>query len=127
MRLTSENSSGSGTGLRGARPCMDYLPVFLQLKARPVVVVGGGRVAARKVDLLRRTGARITIVAPELLDELRELAIKGELQHIETVFAAAHVTGAAAVVAATGLTEVNAAVSTAAREQNIPVNVVDDP
>jgi uroporphyrin-III C-methyltransferase/precorrin-2 dehydrogenase/sirohydrochlorin ferrochelatase len=106
---------------------MDYLPIFLQLRARPVLVVGGGRVAARKVDLLRRTGARVTIVAPELLDELRELAIKGELQHIATVFAPANVTGAAAVVAATGLTEVNAAVSAAAREQNIPVNVVDDP
>jgi len=79
MRLTSENSSGSGAGLRGARQrdnpfCMDYLPVFLQLQARPVVVVGGGRVAARKIELLRRTGARITVVAPELLDPLRELA-----------------------------------------------------
>src|SRR3979409_2630 len=98
MRLTSENSSGSGTGLRGARPCMDYLPVFLQLKARPVVVVGGGRVAARKVDLLRRTGARITIVAPDLLDELRELAAKGELQHIPCPFTPGHVTGAAAAL-----------------------------
>jgi uroporphyrin-III C-methyltransferase/precorrin-2 dehydrogenase/sirohydrochlorin ferrochelatase len=106
---------------------MDYLPIFLQLRARPVLVVGGGRVAARKVDLLRRTGAHITIVAPELLDELRELAAKGELQHFETVFSREHVTGAAAVVAATGLSEVNAAVSAAAREQNIPVNVVDDP
>ena len=106
---------------------MDYLPIFLQLRGRPVLVVGGGRVAARKVDLLRRTGAQITIVAPDLLDELRELVVKGELQHIETVFAPSHVTGTAAVVAATGLTEVNAAVSAAAREQNIPVNVVDDP
>jgi len=106
---------------------MDYLPIFLQLRGRPVLVVGGGRVAARKVDLLRRTGAHITIVAPDLLDELRELAAKGELQHLETVFAPSHVTGTAAVVAATGLTEVNAAVSAAAREQNIPVNVVDDP
>jgi uroporphyrin-III C-methyltransferase / precorrin-2 dehydrogenase / sirohydrochlorin ferrochelatase len=106
---------------------MDYLPIFLQLRGRPALVVGGGRVAARKVDLLRRTGARITIVAPDLLDELRELAAKGELRHIETVFAPSHVIGIAAVVAATGLTEVNAAVSAAAREQNIPVNVVDDP
>jgi uroporphyrin-III C-methyltransferase/precorrin-2 dehydrogenase/sirohydrochlorin ferrochelatase len=106
---------------------MDYLPVFLQLKARPVVVVGGGRVAARKVDLLRRTGARITIVAPDLLDELRELAAKGELQYIPSLFTPSHVTGAAAVVAATGLTEVNAAVSAAAQRQHIPVNVVDDP
>jgi uroporphyrin-III C-methyltransferase / precorrin-2 dehydrogenase / sirohydrochlorin ferrochelatase len=106
---------------------MDYLPIFLQLRARPVLVVGGGRVAARKVDLLRRTGARITIVAPKLLDELRELAAKGELQHIEAPFNPSHVTDAAAVVAATGLAEVNAAVSAAAREQRIPVNVVDDP
>src|ERR1700736_490651 len=104
MRLTSENSSGSGTGLRGAcprdnRPCMDYLPVFLQLRAQPVVVVGGGRVAARKVELLRRAGATITIVAPELLEELRELAASGELQHVAAPFTPSHVTGAIAVVA----------------------------
>src|ERR1700730_10554480 len=132
MRLTSENSSGSGAGLRGARQrdnpfCMDYLPVFLQLQGRPVVVVGGGRVAARKIELLRRTGARITVVAPELRDELRGLPAKGELQHIQAPFSPSHVNGAVAVVAATGLTEVNAAVSAAAQEQRIPVNVVDDP
>src|SRR3981189_3175586 len=106
MRLTSENPSGSGAGLRGARlrdnPFrMDYLPVFLQLQARLVVVVGGGRVAARKVELLRRTGARITVVAPELRDELRVLAAKGELQHIEAPFSPPHVNGAGAVSPAT--------------------------
>src|ERR1700722_5523380 len=102
MWLTSENSSGSGAGLKGSRPCMDYLPIFLQLRGRPVLVVGGGRVAARKVDLLRRTGARITIVAPVLLDELRELAVRGELQHIEASFNPSHVADAAVLVAATG-------------------------
>jgi uroporphyrin-III C-methyltransferase / precorrin-2 dehydrogenase / sirohydrochlorin ferrochelatase len=106
---------------------MDYLPVFLQLRDRPVLVVGGGRVAARKVELLRRTGAKITVVAPALGDELRELATQGELQYVNTVFSPEHVTGTAAVVAATGVPEVNAAVSAAAREQNIPVNAVDDP
>jgi uroporphyrin-III C-methyltransferase / precorrin-2 dehydrogenase / sirohydrochlorin ferrochelatase len=106
---------------------MDYLPVFLQLRDRPVLVVGGGRVAARKVELLRRTGAKITVVSPDLTDELRDLAAKGELQYVNTVFAPEHVTGTVAVVAATGLPEVNAAVSTAARAQNIPVNAVDDP
>jgi uroporphyrin-III C-methyltransferase/precorrin-2 dehydrogenase/sirohydrochlorin ferrochelatase len=106
---------------------MDYLPVFLQLRDRPVLVVGGGRVAARKVELLRRTGAKITIVAPELTDELRELATQGELQYVNTVFSPEHVTGTVAVIAATGVPEVNAAVSAAARERNIPVNAVDDP
>jgi uroporphyrin-III C-methyltransferase / precorrin-2 dehydrogenase / sirohydrochlorin ferrochelatase len=106
---------------------MDYLPIFLQLHARRALVVGGGRVAARKVALLRRTGARITIVAPDLVDELRGLAANGDLQHLETVFAREHVIGAAAVVAATGKPEINAEVSAAAREHNIPVNVVDDP
>src|SRR5260370_15788634 len=127
-----EEWEGRGTGLGGPRLrdnpfCMDYLPVFLKLQARPVVVVGGGRVAARKVELLRRTGARITVVAPELRDELRELAAKGELQHIQAPFSPSHVSGAVAVVAATGLTEVNAAVASSAQEPHIPVNVVDDP
>ena len=106
---------------------MDYLPVFLRLHDRPVVVVGGGRIATRKVDLLRRTGARITVVAPELVDELRELADKGEIKHIQAPFTPSHLTDAVAVVAATGVTEVNAAVSVAAQERHIPVNVVDDP
>src|SRR4051812_6153769 len=106
---------------------MDYLPVFLQLRDRPVLVVGGGRVAARKVDLLRRTGARITLVAPDLTEDLRELAAHGELRHIEALFSDEHVVGSVAVIAATGLTEVNAAVSAAARERDIAVNVVDDP
>ena len=127
MRLTSENSSGGGAGLTGARPRMDYLPVFLELRERPVLVVGGGRVAVRKVDLLRRTGARITIVAPELSDELGKLAAAGEIRYLASLFCVDHVNGMAAVVAATGHSEVNAAVSEAAQRQRIPVNVVDDP
>src|SRR3569833_1768887 len=106
---------------------MDYLPVFLQLRDRPVLEVGGGRVAARKVELLRRTGARITVVAPQIAGELRELATKCELQYVNTLFSAEHVNGTGAVAAATGGPEVFAAVSAAARAQNIPVNAVDDP
>ncbi len=106
---------------------MDYLPVFLQLQERPVLVVGGGRVAARKVDLLRRTGARITVVAPELTEELQALAARGELDHVQARFSPSDVDGVAAVVAATGSNEVNSMVSVAAQEQRIPVNVVDDP
>ena len=106
---------------------MDFLPVFLKLHAQPAVIVGGGRVAARKVELLCRSGAVVTVVAPSLAGELHERLGTGEIQHVEACFEPAHLDGAAVVIAATGISEVNATVSRAARERRIPVNVVDDP
>ena len=53
---------------------MDYLPIFIQLRGSPVVVVGGGSVALRKVDLLLKAGARVTVIAPKLHEELRALS-----------------------------------------------------
>jgi uroporphyrin-III C-methyltransferase / precorrin-2 dehydrogenase / sirohydrochlorin ferrochelatase len=106
---------------------MDYLPVFLQLRSQAALVVGGGRVAIRKVDLLRRSGAQVTVVAPELREELSRLAVRGELEHIPARFSETHLEGATLVVAATNDHTVNAAVSSAARARRIPVNVVDDP
>src|SRR5580700_6972216 len=106
---------------------MDYLPLFLQLRSQPVVVVGGGRIAIRKVELLRKSGARITVVAPELREELDQLARRAELRYVAEAFAPAHVDGATLVVAATNDHAVNAAVSEAARARKIWVNVVDNP
>lgn len=102
---------------------MDYLPIFVRAKGQPAVVVGGGRVALRKVDLLLKAGAQVTVVAPSIVDELRAL----DVRLVEAAFDAAHLDGASMVIAATSLREVNAAVSNAARERRIPVNVVDDP
>ena len=106
---------------------MDYLPLFMQLRAQPVVVVGGGRIAVRKVELLRKSGAQITVISPELREELQRLASSGEIRHIPERFAEAHVEGATIVVAATNDHDVNVAVSGAARARKIPVNVVDNP
>jgi len=106
---------------------MDYLPLFLKLDGRPALVVGGGRVAARKVELLLRAGSRVTVVAPEVSEELQQLAAQGDLRIIRERFAPPHVEGAVVVVGATGIREVNAAVSAAAQAKHIPVNVVDDP
>ena len=105
---------------------MDYLPVFLQLRSARAIVVGGGRVAARKVDLLARAGARVTVVAPELHEDLHSVIAIGELTHLAETFTPAHLDGAAIAIAATGSKDVNTAVSEAARERNVPVNVVDD-
>jgi uroporphyrin-III C-methyltransferase/precorrin-2 dehydrogenase/sirohydrochlorin ferrochelatase len=105
---------------------MDYLPVFLRLAAEPVVVVGGGAVARRKAAWLRKAGARVCIVAPEVEAELAAQAARGELTHIAAAFEPSHLEAAVAVVAATGDRTVNAAVARVAHELRVPVNVVDD-
>jgi len=105
---------------------MDYLPIFLNLQRRPVVVVGGGTVALRKVSTLRAAGAQVTVVAPALDLQLATQAARGEVRHIAAPFIPAHLGDAVAVIAATNDVAVNRAVSRAARERGIPVNVVDD-
>jgi uroporphyrin-III C-methyltransferase/precorrin-2 dehydrogenase/sirohydrochlorin ferrochelatase len=106
---------------------MDYLPIFIQLRGEPTVVVGGGHVALRKVDLLLKAGARITVISPKLHDDLRTLARRGQLNYLALEFQPHHLDGVGLVIAATDSREVNAAVSTAARARRVPVNVVDDP
>jgi uroporphyrin-III C-methyltransferase/precorrin-2 dehydrogenase/sirohydrochlorin ferrochelatase len=105
---------------------MDYLPVFLRLERQPVVVVGGGAIALRKVSLLLKAHAEVTVIAPLLNAPLAALAARGELRHIGAAFSPSHVGDAVAVIAATDDAAVNTAVSQAARERRIPVNVVDD-
>jgi uroporphyrin-III C-methyltransferase / precorrin-2 dehydrogenase / sirohydrochlorin ferrochelatase len=105
---------------------MEYLPVFLQLRSAPAVIVGGGSVAARKADLLLRAGARVTVIAPRLQDDLRKRAAAGELTYLPETFHPSHLDGAALAIAATSLRDVNLAVSEAARARNVPINVVDD-
>src|SRR5690242_870421 len=106
---------------------MDYLPIFIQLRGSPAVVVGGGNVALRKVDLLLKAGARVTVIAPKLHDELRALAVRGQLDYIAREFQSYHLDGTSLVIAATDSREVNAAVSQAAKARRLPINVVDDP
>lgn len=105
---------------------MDYFPIFLRLTGEPVLVVGGGEVAARKVDLLARAGARITIVAPELTDSLAERVRAGALEHIADEFRPELLAGKRLVIAATDKQAVNAWVAYQAESRNVPVNVVDD-
>ncbi len=105
---------------------MDHLPIFLKLRAVPVLVVGGGRVAQRKIELLLRAGARITVVAPRLTATLIERAAAGGIVHRRECFEPAHLEGAQLVIAATNLKALNAEVSAAARARAVPVNVVDD-
>ena len=106
---------------------MDYLPVFLRIADAPALVAGGGRVAARKIEWLLKAGARVTVVAPQLLPELTARVERGELACLPRPFEPAQLARVRLVVAASDDREVNAAVSRAARERHIPVNVVDAP
>ena len=126
MRLTSPSAPCGSAGLTDEPAPMDYLPVFLQLRSARVVIVGGGRIAARKAELLLKAGACVTVVAPRLHEDLRSRAAAGELTHLAESFVPAHLDGAVIAVAATGLKDVNTAVSEAAHERKVPVNVVDD-
>ena len=106
---------------------MEYLPIFLAVRDQRCLVVGGGDVAARKTDMLRRAGARVTIVSPRLIETLTELHRRGEVEHIAAPFAPPQLEGMAVVIAATDDEDVNRQVATEARHRRIPVNVVDRP
>jgi len=105
---------------------MDYFPIFLRLVNEPVLVVGGGEVAARKIDLLLRTGARVTVVSPELIRSLAEKAAAGTISYLADEFHPEHLDGKRLAIAATDKQSVNAWVAHQAERRNIPVNVVDD-
>ncbi len=102
---------------------MEFLPIFINIRQQPCVVVGGGEVAARKVTSLLKAQAHVTVIAPELSSALRH----ADIRHIQATFEPSHLDGATLVIAATNNPEVNRAVSAAAQARHIPVNVVDTP
>lgn len=104
---------------------MSHFPVFIDLANRPVLVVGGGELAACKVRLLRRSGAKVTVVAPRLGHELAELVAADTVTHRARGFVAGDVNGQTLAIAATGRAEIDARVAEAARAAGIPVNAVD--
>ena len=100
---------------------MDLYPVFLHLKGRDVLLVGGGKIASAKLDALLSAGARVTVVAPRVLDGIRSRPVR----IVEREFEAADVDGAWFVIAAAP-PEINQAVAQAAEERRVFVNAVDD-
>ena len=109
------------------RPGLAGLPVNLLVRGRRVVVVGGGRIAARKIVPLLELGAVVEVVAPRAGSEVREWAAAGRLTLHERPFAPADVAGAWVVFTATDDPTVNAAVFAAGEAAGIFVNSADDP
>ncbi|HUX91810.1 MAG TPA: siroheme synthase CysG [Gallionellaceae bacterium] len=103
---------------------MDYLPIFLDVKGKKCLVVGGGEVSLRKATMLVQAGAQVTIVSPEINPALARLA---GITHIAERYSATQLDGHLLVIAATDEEETNLAVSRDAKQRNLPVNVVDNP
>nr|WP_232095139.1 siroheme synthase CysG [Serratia ureilytica] len=105
---------------------VDYLPIFADLKQRPVLVVGGGDVAARKVSLLQRAGAEIRIVAQSLSPELEQQRQQGRVLWLGKTFDPQQLDDVFLAIAATDDNALNAAVFAEADKRRVLANVVDD-
>jgi uroporphyrin-III C-methyltransferase/precorrin-2 dehydrogenase/sirohydrochlorin ferrochelatase len=106
---------------------LQFLPVFFDVRKRKAVIIGGGEVAARKVSLLVRAGAKVVVQAPELTQVLADLVDDGSVSFRAGKFDPSVLQDAALVVAATDDEEVNRQVHEAAVARQLPVNVVDRP
>lgn len=104
-------------------------PLNVDLSGRSLILVGGGRVAERKVRgiLSAGTATSICVIAPKITTVLQEHAAAGRLCWKQAYYADGMLEGAFLVYAATDLREVNAAVAAEAKRRGIPVNVIDDP
>lgn len=106
---------------------MDFLPLFHNLEKQNVLLVGGGSVALRKARLLLACGANLTVVAPEIDNDLMLLLKKHQCQHIQASYHTSHIAKSVLAIAATNDLLVNQHVSKDAKLSHIPVNVVDNP
>jgi len=104
-----------------------YYPVFLDIKDKICVIVGGGEVALRKAERLLDCGAKVTIISPKLTPELSALNDKGLISHVSAEYSGDLIDKAALVIGATDDEKTNARISQDARAKIIPVNIVDDP
>ncbi len=106
---------------------MDLLPIFLDIKQKPCLLVGGGEVAGRKARLLLEAGSSLHVISPELGMTLSEMKQEGRIEHIERQYQTDDLGDVHLVIAATDDSAVNRQISEQAKARCIPVNVVDQP
>lgn len=105
---------------------MSLFPMFLKLNGRTVVVVGGGEIAAGKIDGLLQAGAKVRVVSPVLNASVGSLVRENRIEWSEKEFAPEDLSDAFLVIAATSVPSVNEAVFRAAEARGLLCNAVDD-
>ncbi len=102
-----------------------YYPVFLDVRGRNCVVIGGGKVAERKVLSLLKAGASVNVISPELTARLKKEKLKGSIRHASRRYRKSDLNGAFLIIIATGSYEENK--KAAQDSEGKLVNVVDTP
>ena len=106
---------------------MESFPVFINIKDKPVTIIGGGDIALRKVKLLIKAGPKITVISKVICRELKELLIQHNHQIIQKSFQASDLKAPILIIAATNNVKINKQISILAQKKNILINVVDQP
>ena len=106
---------------------MNYYPVFLDLRGRPCLVVGGGKVATRKVEGLLQAGAEVTVISLEVTAAIQEWQSRGELRYLPRCYRRGDLRGFFIAYAATGIAEVDQQMAAEAGVERVLLNVVDLP
>jgi len=106
---------------------MSYYPIFLAIEGKTALVVGGGVVGERKVEILLNHGASIRLVSRDLSDKLKALVEDGKVLHLGEDFSEKHLDGVFLVFAATDDKQLNRKISKSARKRGLLINAVDQP
>lgn len=104
-----------------------FYPIFLNLNKQKCLVIGGGKVAERKVNSLLECGAQVKVVSPEITEKLKEMVKSGTIEHICRKFCSSDLDDVFLVISATSDEDLNNKIAQECRKRNILVNVVDDP
>jgi precorrin-2 dehydrogenase/sirohydrochlorin ferrochelatase len=113
--------------LKGGEKLISYYPAFLKLEGKKCVVIGGGKVAERKIISLLEANAIVVLVSPDATPFLAKLAEEGKITWIKDTFKSNYLEGAWLVFACTNQREVQREVFQACEERKIFCNVVDQP
>ena len=106
---------------------MRYFPISVDLEDRPVLVVGGGEVAQRRIDALLECEANITVVSPEVSERIAALAEAGDIALHLRPYGRGDTAGMMLVLTATDDPKANAAVWEEAKASGVLVNTADEP
>ena len=106
---------------------MEHLPIFINIKQKPTLVVGGGDIALRKINLLLKAQAKVDCLSPLFCEDINNLFKDGQITLINKSFEHTDIKDYSVIIAATDDSSVNSSISSIAHDKRIPVNVVDSP